>query len=103
MAANEIHQNDIGTVFQITVKDGDNTIDVSGATTKNFLFQKPDGTDVSKAASFVTDGTDGQLKYTTVTDDLDTVGTWYLQVELVLPAGTWRSDITKFRVYNNLV
>ena len=32
MPANEIHQNDVGTIFKVTVKDGDDAVDISSAT-----------------------------------------------------------------------
>ena len=47
MAANEIHLNDIGTQFLLTVKDGSSAVDISSATTKQIIiknvsyFKKP--------------------------------------------------------------
>ena len=43
MPANEIHQNDIGTIFKVTVKDGDSAVDISSATSgssKTIIFKK---------------------------------------------------------------
>jgi hypothetical protein len=102
MSANEIHLNDIGTVFQVTVSDGTSAYDISGATTKQIIFKKPDHTLVTKDAEFVTDGTDGVIKYTTVDGDLNIPGKWALQAYLVTPGGTWKTDIGTFRVYDNL-
>jgi len=102
MAVNEIHVSDIGTIFEITVKDGASTLNISGASTKQIIFKRPDKQTVTKSALFKTDGTNGILKYTTVAGDLNQSGTWSLQVHLVLAAGTWRSDITDFEVYANL-
>ena len=102
MAANEIHKGDIGTVFVVTVQDGSSAVDVSGATTKQVLFRKPDGTVVANDAEFTTDGTDGKIQYTSVADDLDTVGQWHIQARVTLPAGTWRSDVGVFQVHENL-
>ena len=65
MAVNEIHVGDIGTVFTLTIKDGSSVIDLSGATTKQIILRKPDRvTSSTKTASFVTDGSDGKIKYT---------------------------------------
>lgn len=107
MAANEIHQGDIGTVFELTLYDDTVIVDVSTATTKEVIFQKPTvngvaGAVVTKTAQFKTDGTDGIIQYTTILDDLDTVGNWKVQAKVTLPSGTWRSDISKFRVHKNL-
>jgi hypothetical protein len=103
MSAGEIHKDDIGVVFEFTVKDQDGVVvDVSGASTKTFIFDKPDGTNVNKTASFGTDGTDGILTYTTVSGDLDQIGIWHHQAHVVIPSGDFHSDITEFRVYPNL-
>lgn len=104
MAANEIHVGDIGTVFRTTIKSGGSAVDVSGATTKQMLFQKPGaaGTILTKSAVFTTDGTDGVVEYVTVEDDLDTAGIWLRQVYIVLPSGEWHTNVDRFEVYPNL-
>ena len=43
MAQDEIHKNDVGTVFELTIKDGQATVDVSTTTAKQIIFRKPDG------------------------------------------------------------
>jgi len=101
--AKEIHQNDIGTVFKVTVQNGSGTaVDVSGATTKQLIFRKPDGTNDTQSATFFTDGTDGILTYTTISGDIDTIGAWQIQANLVLASGTFLSDIAEFAVHENL-
>lgn len=109
MAANEIHVDDLGTKFIVTVKDGDTAIDVSGASTKNIIFKKPSGTKVTAAASFETDGSNGVISYiVTGTEDddlgvLDEAGTYKIQAHVVLSAGNeFRSDISTFKVYRNI-
>lgn len=105
MAANEIHKDDIGTVFTVTVKDGTTAINISGATTtssKLIIFQKPSGDKLEKDGTFVTDGSDGQMKYTTIAGDLDEIGDWDIQAKVVLSSGTWKSDIGHFTVFENL-
>ena len=80
MAADEIHQYDIGTRFEITLKDEGNSpeiVDVSTASVTEIIFKKPDGNTVTKTAGFTTDGTDGKIEYTTLANDLDTVGHCY--------------------------
>lgn len=103
MSAGEIHQNDIGVVFEFTVKDQDGSaINISSATVKKFIFDKPDGTNVEKTPSFQTDGSDGVLIYTTVANDLDQIGLWRIQTYVEISSGKFSSDITGFRVYPNL-
>jgi len=102
MAANEIHVGDIGTVLRVTVKDGDDAVDVSTATTKTIILEDPSGNNSDKAATFTTDGTDGKIQYTTVSGDLDERGNWSIQAKVVMPSGTWYSDIYTFEVHGNL-
>lgn len=102
MAQEEIHVGDIGTVFELTIQDDNSAIDVSGATTKNIVFKKADGTTVTQAASFTSDGTDGKIRYAVVADDLDVAGEWSIQGHIVIPAGTWYTDIGFFTLHDNL-
>ena len=103
----ELHVGDIGTVIRATVNDTDSAgavsvFNVSGALTKDLIFRKPDGTKLTKNASFYTDGTDGKLQYTTISGDLDTAGSWNIQAYIVMPSGTWYSSVGSFKVYENL-
>jgi hypothetical protein len=103
MPVGEIHVNDVGTNFVVTIKNEDNeAVDVSTASIKNLIFRKPDGTLLTKASSFVTDGTDGQIKYSFISGDLDQHGKWSVQAFIDFGSTEWYSDIDKFTVYNNL-
>ena len=102
MPANEIHQNDIGTAFTITIQDGTTAVDISTATTKKIVFKKPSGTKLTYDTAFVSDGTDGKIKYNAVADDLDEIGTYKLQSYVIISDGTFYTDITSFKVYRNL-
>lgn len=104
MSANEIHQGDIGTAFTVTIMDDTAIVPIQSATvTKQIKFKKPSETVVTKDAVFVTDGTDGKMRWTTTTvDDLDEAGKWYLQGYLVITGFTGHSDIGDFVVYPNL-
>jgi len=99
----QVHKLDIGTVFRATIKDGDGVVvDVSGASTKTLYFRKPDGTVLTKSASFTTSGTDGKIQWTTIANDLDTVGDWVVQGYVVLASGTWHSSVYQFKVVGNV-
>ena len=102
MAANEIHQDDIGTKFLVTIYDGSSVINVSGASTKQIIFKKPAGTKLTKSAAFHTDGTDGKIYYAAVADDLDEIGTYEIQGKVVITDGTFYTDIQTFKVHRNL-
>tara|TARA_R110000824_G_scaffold101260_6_gene240582 strand:- start:1499 stop:1828 length:330 start_codon:yes stop_codon:yes gene_type:complete len=99
--------NDNGVSFVLTVKDcvaGTETIvNLSGTTSKEIIFKSPSGTTATKTASFESDGTDGKIKYTTVSGDLNEVGTWRIQAEVQFTAhNVYRSEIETFKVYENL-
>lgn len=103
----EIHEGDIGTIIRATIKDkqADGTLsvlDISGATTLELVFKKPSGTKLTKVAVLTTDGTDGQMEYVTISGDLNETGEWKIQAYIVLPSGSWRSDIGCFTVFENL-
>ncbi len=102
----EMQVGDIGTVLKFTIRDygADLTpiVDVSTATTKQIIFQKPDGTTILKTAAFDTNGTDGVLSYTTVSEDIDESGQWKAQAIIVLPSGRWSTNIDEFFVKPNL-
>ena len=99
----EIHVGDIGTQFQATLYDCDVVVDISTATVKEIIFLKPDGTKVVNTADFLTDGSDGIIYYApTLATELDQEGNWKIQARVVMPTGTWSSDVQKFKVYPNL-
>lgn len=93
------HVGDAGTVFVVTCRDQDHqVIDISGATSMSIQFEKPDGTTLTKAAAFFTDGTDGKLQCTTTADDLDQEGEWDMQAYINKPGWAGYTDIMSFRV-----
>lgn len=102
MPAEEIHVGDIGTQLIVTVKDGTSVVDISSATVKYLTLKKPDGTSLQKDTSFVTDGTDGKMSYTTVSGDLSVCGSWKMQGNIEISGNQFKTDIKTFKVYRNL-
>ena len=102
--ASEIHYGDIGVNFNITVMNGLVPLDVSNANNIYIIFQRPDmgGSDLIKTATLITDGKDGNIRYTTVSGDLDQIGTWQIQVKVDFGASVFSTDIQKFKVYRNI-
>lgn len=95
--------NDVGIVFELTVKDeGAFVVDLSSATTIELIFRDPDGTSVTQTATFTTDGSDGKIQYTTLAGDLDVVGLWSWQGHVVIGTSDWRTSSNEFRVLPNL-
>ena len=100
--ASEIHVDDIGVNFNITVMNGSVPLDVSNADNIYIIFQKPDGSDLTKSASIVNTGSDGNIRYTTVAGDLDQVGTWQIQAKVDFGISFFSTDIQRFKVQRNL-
>ena len=102
MPANEIHVDDVGTAFTLTIKDGDSAVNISTATTKKIVIKKPSGTKLTYNTAFVSDGSDGKMVYNAAAGDLDEAGTYKLQSYVIISDGTFYTDITSFKVYRNL-
>lgn len=104
----ETHVNDYGTVVRVTVYDTTSTggsvvADISDASTKEFIFKRPDGTTFTVTAVFTSDGSDGQIQYTTGVEMLNMAGTWSLQAYVVTSGGfSHKTDVGSFRVFENL-
>ena len=101
--AGEVHLNDIGTIFRLTIKDQDGAVvDVSSATgagQKEILFEGP-GKLMTKTAVFLTDGTDGVIQYVNVSGDHSVVGQWKMQGHVILTSGQWSTAAVAFPVLN---
>jgi|TARA_R100000789_G_C3020799_1_gene153452 hypothetical protein len=97
----KLHVDDYGTRFTLVVIDEDGTVvDISLATTKQIIFQKPDGTIEAKAATFTSDGTDGSLYYITVADDIDAAGIWHYRAKVITPTSDHESSTCEIRAHS---
>lgn len=101
----EIHVGDVGTIFEMTVLDQDDVVvDISTNDTIEIEFKKPDNTTLVKMAVFVTDGTDGKMKVTSIVGDLDQVGSWVRQGHVKIDANNeWHTNRVAFDVKPVLV
>ena len=100
--ASQIRKDDFGTVFNATVLDGGTAVDISTTTKKEFVFEKPNKTLLTVDGTFNTDGTDGKMRYTTVSGDLNDAGNWSVQTKFTFASTFWTSDVFKFKVHENL-
>lgn len=78
MSLSSLVAGDYGQVIELTFLDVDTSLaaNISAYTSsKQMIFTKPDGKQVTKTASFKTDGSDGIIQYTVETGLL-TAGTW---------------------------
>ena len=103
--ASEIHQNDIGTRFLVTVKEDGIVASVSGAFLRQIDIRKPSGSIMNKTASVFDDGTSvsGVMYYDSIAGDLDEVGSYKLQAKgSPSGGGTFYTDVYTFKVHCNL-
>lgn len=98
----QIRKGDVGTDFELTILADGEVVPLGPATTLSVIFDKPDGTNVTKTGTLVTDGSDGKLHYVFEEGFLDQAGDWRFQALVVLPTGSWRSEIQTFKVHDNL-
>ncbi len=101
--SSEIHLNDVGTQFLITLVDAnENPMDISAATSKFIIFKKPSGALITKSGSFYTDGTDGKIYYISILNDLDEIGAWKIQAHVITLTSDWHTNFSTFKVHRNL-
>jgi len=101
--ANEIHLNDIGHVFEVTVMDDEVPRNISGASAIIFYLRDPDGNVSEHAGSLSGTGIDGKCEYATIADDLDQVGWWEIQVGITEGATPiFKTAVGSFEVKGNL-
>jgi hypothetical protein len=99
---NNIQVGAVNLLIELEIRDGYNVLDISGATTKNIILEKPDDTVITVSGSFTTDGSDGLLFYKTREGDIDQAGIYNVQAYLVLPDFTGYSTPVNFTAYANL-
>lgn len=102
VATPQLQQNDAGVTFIVTVTENGTSLDISSATSIQFIFERPDGTLLTTAGVFFSNGTDGKVQYVTKSGDIDASGTWKYQVHVVTPSFDVHSDVGKFKVSANL-
>lgn len=72
-------------------------VDLSAASVKEFVIHKPDGTSEDVSVSFVTDGSDGLLKYV-YEEAFGQVGLWKYRARYQTSAGVANTDWLEFYV-----
>jgi hypothetical protein len=99
MSWENIQVDDFGWVGRLTLKQDGTAVDISSYTTKQFFFVNPSGTASSaKTADFDSDGTDGKLKYTILTGEIDTAGNWNVFARIAKASTELTTDPLEFRV-----
>ena len=103
--ASEIHKDDVGTRFLITVKDDGSLVNisgVSGGSIHQVSFRKPSDVIVERNATLQDYGVSGVMFYDSVAGDLDEAGVYKLQAKVIIPSGTYYTDLYTFKVHSNI-
>lgn len=98
MSYKDIHVGDYGWTARLQLTEDGSPFDISSFTTKEMIFYKPDGTQLVKGASFVTDGTDGMLQYNVESGVIDASGRWGIRARIAKSGVDLRSHIVWFYV-----
>ena len=98
MTWENIHVDDYGWAGKLRIVQDGVAVDISSYTTRQFIFRKPDGTEVTKAATFVSNGQDGYLQYVAEDGVFDSEGKWRVNAFLAktnseLTSGTLKFDV----------
>lgn len=105
MSLTHIHEGDVGTEIIVQVVDAltSDAIDLTDYDTIEIIFEKPDGTAVTKTAEFE-DAATGTIKYVTVADFLSPSGVWKLQGHVAHSgnATDHKTEVVEFKVYANI-
>ncbi len=100
--ASEIHVDDVGTRFLITVKENGSGVDISSAEALSIFIRKPDDTLIARSGTLNSDGTDGKMYYDTASGDLNAAGHYKLQGRVSLSSSTYYTTIYNFQVHCNV-
>jgi NAD/NADP transhydrogenase alpha subunit len=100
--ASEIHVNDVGTRFLITVKEDSTVVDISGAESLSIFIRKPDDTLLARSGNLHTDGTDGKMYYDLASGDVNVAGHYKLQGRVSLSSSTYYTNVYNFQVHCNI-
>lgn len=90
-------------VHKIQIKKASDgvAVDLSDASTITIKYKRPDSIIMTKTGTFLTDGTDGWLRYSFTDGDLTVPGTWECKVKVVKPGWTFTTAPLTFQVHRD--
>lgn len=89
----DVCKNAIGTHLRWTVLDEGEILDVSNASVMNVKLVKPDGSQVTKPLTHITNGTDGRVEYVVEPGVLNIAGTYKWQLYFAI--SPWQDHSSK--------
>lgn len=101
----ELQIGNIGSVIVIRVVEDESPVDISGVNGKFIRMKPPSGATVEHTAEFVTNGTDGLMRYVTTSTDLPagSHGQWYVQGKITYASGNvFYTEVLGIKVRQNI-
>ena len=104
MASCDVHVGDTLTVTLTLLQcDTKTPLDISSQTNMDIILLGPGAVRIIKAASFVTDGTDGKMTAVVDAGEITISGGWQVQGDVTLAGSVrFRSEVKKFDVKDNI-
>jgi len=98
----KLQVGDFGWGIRLTFMDCVAVRDISAATIKEVILGKPDGTKLTKPATFVTNGTDGKIQYVVETGVIDQSNYWEVQGHASGPGFETFTEVARFEIGSNI-
>ena len=98
----EMHSGDIGTVLQLTLRDGHNRVQITGSDTVKVYLRVNDGIIIERMTTLFTDGTYGTVYYVLQSGDVMESGTLYYQARMTSATTSFSSEIKSLPVRGNI-
>jgi len=93
----------INLAIKLQIKNGNDILNITSASTMTMRIEKPDDTVITGSAALFTDGTDGiMIFYTTGSGQLNQAGQYNAQAYIVMSGFTGYTTPVHFMVYENL-
>lgn len=97
-------RDSINVPFEIEVREAGEPLDISSATTKDIILEKPNSKEtVTLAASFVGTGADGRIIARSATNDIDEIGPWRVYAHIVDGSYDFYTPYSEFVVVDRYI
>lgn len=99
----QVGDQGVALIVQMTNQSNGLPFDISDSSARLIRVQYPDGSATEFVASLYTDGIDGKIVYVTSDDDLDQIGTCFIQGFATIGGEQIATEQTDFQVLGNIV
>lgn len=96
-------RDSINVPFTIEIRENGEPVNISGASTKSIILEKPNQEKVTLTGSFVNTGVDGLLVGRSSGDDIDQLGSWRFYALIVVGSYTCYTPPSTFTVVDRII